>query len=546
MKLHHLSIAVLAAISLAACGGGGSGDTPATPTTPPVVTPPPPVVTVPPTYTLTPATVELAHVAGYPASATLSGRQTVAFTANAYIKATVDSDIIDPAIVITPTADATFTLRVSTLASAKPGRYTGNITVSACSDVLCANPMSGSPFKLPYDIEVVSPEGGVTVVNASPLSPLEGAPNWATFQGNPQHTGYVPVTLNPSVFSARWKWTPPARQGVQLVMSTLATGAGLIYVSTGGSLSNKDDAYVAAYRESDGTQAWKYSFNDLIYPSANPPAYDGGKVYIAAGSQQSTALYGLQADNGTRVFKSSMSSQWEKYLAPTVFGGKVYTNGGTYGGLYSFGAGMGELGFFTSLQQYDGWTPAVDAQNLFAYVGGALQSINPVTGAVRGSIADPEYQWNGYSTSGAPVIGANGLVLAGNLSNRTKNAIVAFDTLKSAVRWSATGAYSGNPAYADGTVFAGNNATHILEARSEADGSLIWSWTAPVGDNNFVSDVLATKNLVFISTAKTTYAIDRTSHASVWSYSKGGALALSANGVLYIRADNGIVAINLK
>ncbi|UQV46372.1 PQQ-binding-like beta-propeller repeat protein [Janthinobacterium lividum] len=118
--------------------------------------------------------------------------------------------------------------------------------------------------------------------------------------------------------------------------------------------------------------------------------------------------------------------------------------------------------------------------------------------------------------------------------------------MKKNLRWSTPGSYPGNPAYADGVIFAANNETLMLEARKEADGTLIWSWTAPSDARSFNSDVLVTNNLIFVSTATTTYAIDRTTHGSVWSYKASGKLAMSANGILYIKGDTTIVAINLK
>jgi outer membrane protein assembly factor BamB len=257
-------------------------------------------------------------------------------------------------------------------------------------------------------------------------------------------------------------------------------------------------------------------------------------------------MFSFEAASGSQRFKSAMSSQWEHYLAPTIFNGKVFSNGGTYGGLYAFSTVTGGIDFFASLGQYDGWTPAVDAQNMYTYVGGSLQIIDPVTGAVRAMIADPNYSWNGYTTGGAPVIGAGGVVYAGNMRNASDNAIVAFDTVAKAVRWSRKGAFSGNPAYADGLLFAANNATGMVEVSKEADGASSWSWTKPSGEPNFVSDVLVTKNLVFVSNSTTTYAIDRTSHATAWQYKAGGKLALSANGILYIQGASTIVAINLK
>lgn len=545
MKLHPLSACVLAAI-LSACGGGGGGGSTVSP---PVVVPPPPVV-LPPPYTLAPATLKASYVAGYPATVTLTARQTVPFVGVVYIKATASADVVDPAIVIAPQADGTFTITVKTSATAKAGHYTGNIAINVCTDSLCANSLGGAPFNLPYDIDVLAPEGGITISNASALSPLAGAADWATFQGNAQHTGYVPVTLTPSAFSARWKWLPPAVKGEVVQMSTIATGDGLIYMATGGSFSSADNSYIAAYRESDGSKVWSHSFSDLKYPSTNPPAFDGGKVYISAGSQESTAMFAFDAASGTQLFKSAMSSQWENYLAPTVFGGNVYSDGGSYGGLYSFNQASGTHNFFTSLPQYDSWTPAVDSSGIYAYAGGMLHVIDPVSGVARFTLTDPVFDWNGYDTNSAPVIAANGLVIAGNLSYPTsasaKNGLVGFDVLKQNVRWWAPGGYSGNPAYVDGTVFAASLSSGKLEARSETDGAVIWSWTPPAGETEFASDVLVTRNLVFVATASTTYAIDRSTHLPVWNYKAGGKLAMSANGILYIQNATALVAINLK
>jgi hypothetical protein len=229
-----------------------------------------------------------------------------------------------------------------------------------------------------------------------------------------------------------------------------------------------------------------------------------------------------------------------------VFNGNVYTDGGSYGGLYSFSATTGAKNYFVSLDQYDGWTPAFDNQNMYTYMAGKLRVQDPLTGVVSATISDPLYSWNGYTTNGAPVVGGGGIVYAGNLSNATTNGIVAFDTINKLVRWSASGGFAGNPAYADGYLFALNNATGKMEVRRESDGGIEWSWTSPDSGSAFSSDVLLTRNLVFVSTSTMTYAIDRSTHATVWSYQGAGKLALSANGVLYIKAPSRILAINMQ
>jgi hypothetical protein len=94
---------------------------------------------------------------------------------------------------------------------------------------------------------------------------------------------------------------------------------------------------------------------------------------------------------------------------------------------------------------------------------------------------------------------------------------------------------------------AANNNPLRLEARSETDGSLLWSWVPPAsGDVGFKSEVLLTKNLAFVSTNLSTYAIDLATHKPVWSYPVIGNLALSSNGVLYLEGINTLTAVNAK
>lgn len=540
MRLATIGFACATALALAACGGGSGGSS--TPPVPPP--PPPPVVVTPPPFTLTPGTAEASYVAGYPVELRLSARQTVPFVGIAYLKVVAEGDVIDPAVQIVAQADGSFSVQMKTSATAKPGLYSGNFTVNVCNDPNCTTQLAGAPFKLPYSFEVLSPEGGVVVYNAKPLSPLASAPDWGTFQGNVQHTGYVPVSLNPASFSARWKLSSQAKDGVPLAWSTIATGGGRIYASMGTNF-NPANASLTAFSEADGSKLWSHPFViPSPYSATNPPAYANGRVYAVAGAQHETAMYGFDAGTGAQLFRTQMSSQWQSYLAPTVFNGNVYTNGGTYGGLYSFNAATGSQNYFVGLNQYDDWTPSFDSQNLYSYMAGELQILDPLNGTIKAKITDPLYSWNGY-TGSAPVIGSDGIVYAGNLSNAS-NGLVAFDTVSKSVRWSAQGHFPGYPAYADGFLFAANKTTSRLEVRKESDGTIAWIWVLPEGDTDFVSDVLVTRNLVFVGTKRTTYAIDRSTHATVWSYKAGGKLALSANGILYINSQSRIVAINLQ
>jgi outer membrane protein assembly factor BamB len=541
MKIMSMAFAfcfvLLAAVGCGGGGGGGSGGGAAA------------SIAQPP-YTLTPAIVKASYVAGTPVTITMSAKQTVAFVGVVYVSLVADAAVIQSPVTITTNPDGTLAVQILTSATLTPGHYAGNVTVNVCTDPNCNSQLLGSPFLVPYVIDVISPNGGVTAYNLSPLSPLAGATDWETFQANASHTGFVPVTLNAAVFNPRWKWDAPSYSGVQWNPSTITTGGGRFYVSSGPSwiaINSRHELF--AYKEDDGSQVWSHSFADLAFASTNPPAFSNGKVYMAAGSQQSTAMFAFDAGTGAQIFTSPMASQWENYLAPTILNNVVYSDGGRYGGMYAFDTATG-LQKFTNFQlgQYDKWTPAVDASFSYTYVGGSLKIVDIQTGLLVASIADPNHSWNGITTWGAPVIGAAGSVFAGNLSSSIfANAIVInFDTVNKTVRWSAVGAYSGNPAYAGGTLFVPNNKPFALEAHAESDGATLWSWTPPSESTQFVSDVLITNNLLFVSTDTNTYAIDRTTHASVWKYPASGALSLSANGILYIKGTTSIVAINLR
>ena len=73
-------------------------------------------------------------------------------------------------------------------------------------------------------------------------------------------------------------------------------------------------------------------------------------------------------------------------------------------------------------------------------------------------------------------------------------------------------------------------------------------------ETSYVGDVLLTNNLVYLSTNTTIYAIDTTTHQSVWSMPTSGYLALSEYGVLYVvetvsgsaSTTGNVYAVNVK
>ncbi|WP_373988929.1 PQQ-binding-like beta-propeller repeat protein [Duganella sp. BuS-21] len=539
LSLPYLAVAA-GSLVLAACGGGGSNTpgvqtpTPTTPTPPPVV--PPPVVAAP--YTISPATLTMKYVAGYPVTFFAKATQTTPFVGVVYIKMVADQNVID-SVEIKTNADGSINASLNTSGTVAAGHYAGNLTINVCKDVNCTAQLEGAPFKVPYVIDVASPAGSLTTANLSSLVPLAGAGDWSGYQANAAHTGLVPVTLNPSTFKLRWTYETPAANGSLGSISDISTGNGHVYFGTGTYWNNNTAGHqLLALKEQDGSQAWNHDFGNLRYASTNPPTYANGKVYLSAGSQESTAMFGFDAASGAQLFSTPTAAQWPTYLAPVVYGGGLYSNGGRYGGMYAFDAITGVEKWFASLTQVDGWAPAVDANNTYIYLNGEFIVTDRLTGNPVGKIAGSNSGWQNGVT---PLLGAvNSAIVADS------NALSAFDISALRVRWKVDGSFHTGPAYGDKQVYVLRDQPLALEVRNETDGSLAWSWKAPATVDQWLGNVVLTNNLVFVSSDNTTYAIDRSSHASVWTYPAGGKLSLSANGVLYINTQSSIVAINVK
>lgn len=350
---------------------------------------------------------------------------------------------------------------------------------------------------------------------------------WTTYQNNPSHNGYVAVELNPAAFNLRWQ------TNVSGQLNPVTIGDGNVFVSTVGYFSGQ---FLYTLDAADGSIKWSHDFGSIF--SVNPPAYFDGKVYIQTGNHgDDTYLRAFDANTGNLVFQSAHGAQWERYLAPTIFEGVVYVNGGYYGGMYAFDAINGTQRWFLSLAQYDQWTPAVNADAAYAFVGGKLTAVDKTSGTILYEIEDPEDSWAGWTVGLAPVIGGLDDILVVNGGR-----LVRFDLVSKSVAYAISGNFVGQPSVAQGHVYA--ISSNSLTSRDEATGELQWSWI-PESQDTLSGAMIVTDSHVLISGSNTVYAVNLQTHRTDWSYAAGGHLAL-ADGVLYIAGTTGTVtAINV-
>lgn len=131
-----------------------------------------------------------------------------------------------------------------------------------------------------------------------------------------------------------------------------------------------------------GQERWRIDFGNVY--SVNPPALDGqGKVYLATGNHTpETYLRAYDSETGAFRWRTAMAAQWERYLAPTIVGNQIASNGGYYGGLYAFDPATGDNDYYAPLPQCDEMAP-VPWRESWVTLTNRIDVIDRETGASR-------------------------------------------------------------------------------------------------------------------------------------------------------------------
>lgn len=349
----------------------------------------------------------------------------------------------------------------------------------------------------------------------------EPSDRWPMYQGNPEHSGYVPQILIPSLARPLWAIAGQADQPSGLAISdglVLTTPYTYFHAS----------APLVAQSIVDGSIMWSADFGSIY--SVNQPAVDNGVIYLQTSDNEGATYLHAYLVDGTFLWRAPFGSQWERYLGPIAVNGQLYFDGGTYGGIYSFDATNGSQNWLTGLPQYDSWSPTWHNGLLLAYTD-EIDVIAPGTGLVIGTIADPNYIWNGYSPNQAAVaIGNTAFVTNGGR-------LVAVDLLGNKVAWGLTISASGQVATDGQQIFV--TAGGALTVRDPTNGKLAWSW-APSPSGSVTTNIIVTKNHVIAGDDTNTYLVDRATHKTVATLPGSGMLAYGQD-TLVIADSTGMV-----
>ncbi len=351
----------------------------------------------------------------------------------------------------------------------------------------------------------------ITVI-PKPLTPNAG--DWSMYQASTKHNGYLPATLWPEQFELLWQVQLPNTD-----LNRITAADGKVFTS---GLGNRLDVVDGL----TGSLLWSKTSH---HRHGSFPSFANGIVYMQWGNHSGdTYLEAYDANTGEVLFKAPHSAQWENYYAPTVYGDRVFVNGGYYGGAYCFDAFTGNQYWFKSLAQYDDWTPAVDADYAYAYVGGLLSALDKQTGNTVFSITDNNFDWHGWSMDLAPVIGGNNNVLA--IYN---GRLICFDLVNRQIGFELLGSYSGQPCVADSVIYAINDGD--INAIDEITGHLLWTYAEA---ENFIGEMIITDSHFIARSSSNTYVISLEDQQRQWQYPVSGYMAMSDNR-LYVAGSNG-------
>lgn len=511
------ALGILLVLALAGCGGGSGGDVSS-----PSPTPDNGAENGWLSFAWSQDNYTVVNGSSAALSLTATSSRAIAEQLNARVEVTPD---FDGRVSVTAISDLQYRATLQTSPKAALGKHSGQLTVYLCKDApeVCAQPYPGSPWKVPYQFEVVNAPA------PKPLSALPGATAWPNATGDLGGNKYLPTTadLKPSNFTLRWS------KSFASTVPPFVTAQGKLFTG-GGTL--------AAYNEHDGSAVWTSTV------SGYTPAIANGKVLFsdnrslftvdpASGSLQQTL-------NG--VASSSLVTDGTSLYAGTGQRWNLATNSPVWTSDHSEVVNFFAPGFSKNYI----YMLSITSETVKAYSTTTGNLVTSIPVAWRASGAARPFNLT--------AVGDDQVILSHY--NFGWSALSAFSVQGNKKLWSVSAGFRSAPVIADNTAYVVNAPGNDLgpanlEARSTATGELLWSTPLPEGtlspSDGIIYNIAIVGNWVFVSSNRTsggsTYAVNRQNRVQAWSHPLAGDLSVSANGLLYIATPAGqLSAINLQ
>lgn len=372
---------------------------------------------------------------------------------------------------------------------------------------------------------------GVSVV---PVVDWNAVGDWYAPDGNVAHTGFVPVALDVSDFRTEWSVVAAGTRAIRPV----SVENDAIAFST---YDYFNDWVVGVMNASTGGIRWVKAIRSMA--SSQDPVLRNGVVYLVGINGASMVVQGLDAATGSDLFTRSFTDLGYPRGAPVVLSDGILLGAGAWftgDRMIRLSELDGSLQWSTVVNSSEvgaGWSPSVKDGRAYVHMsqdGMGIVIVDAATGAVLGTIADPAAPLDySFMAETALVTPMDRLIVP------ERDRLVAFDIASGSIMWEQATFQAKPLLVANGVVYGRSQSD--LEARSEEDGSLLWTWTPPAGERMTDWTIVATDNLIFLSTDVRTHAIHLGTRDSVWSIPRTGNLAMAKSGRLIIASPTGVM-----
>ncbi|MBV1775708.1 PQQ-like beta-propeller repeat protein [Burkholderiaceae bacterium DAT-1] len=438
---------------------------------------------------------------------------------------------------------------VSLKQNLKLGNYSGFFEIRVCNDDadICAQPVKGSPFKFKYAVEVKQNKGKL-----SPVKTLSGASSWDTEQGNPQHTGYVGASVDPTKFSRRFRYDI-----LENIPSKPAVKNGIVMFGASAYQLSNSPARMYGVDEATGNAVWITSIGSAANLSGVSVSDDLAFIISDSGYQK-TSFNSIDIRTGSvkdTYYSWEYGPGFRDRPAATPFNGSFYFISNN-SGVTVYNPKVKKLGDWQWHEEIGYWdnthqAPAIDASGVYALSGrwtGQLKKFDASSGLMRAAV---NFEQDSPYETGSPVLSEDGSVYAISSAPEYPHYfnLVRIDVQGGKIAWRANGSAMSQPVLAKEYVYTIEGDSIVC--RYAKTGQINWTWASsahieyglPWGRQK---PLIVVGNYAFFVTNEGTKALDLTTKKIVWHDVLKGELAVSQNGILYIAGPNAVLAVNLR
>ncbi|UTA53819.1 PQQ-binding-like beta-propeller repeat protein [Lysobacter soli] len=523
--------AVVVALLAAGCGGGGGGGGGSDGASSAPTSPPPQA-----TVTITPKGPVTASVAaGEPVAAVLEGTwQATNLPAGGVVYLRVNDPsgtFANPAVQAAP-GNGTFRYDLTAKDPVLSGDHTGQIEITACRDAACAQTW-GNAVRVDFRVAVAT------------------LGEWQTINRDATHTSFVPTNIDPTRLQVAWEWDAPAVPGAaELYVGRPATTQGSLILVAGATMADGSQRNtMISLNELDGSLRWNRRVADGIRAVA--PASNGELAYLVTVGND-TLITALDGKTGKVAFTyAQTTSPTAAIVAPTEDRGQLFFFAGPDGNeLHAIDARNGSPLWTLPRYELQLTTPTLDDGGHLYFRSGATIDVVDRRGSGY-SAPFFDYDSDGTLLPGTVTMayGPHADLIGHSFTPARGARLSSFNVIGGAKNWITQYSYNSFFAVGNSAVYAqrAGQLPPTLEAMDEKTSRILWTWVAPGTEQQtrFINNVVATNNVVFVSTENSTsgrgflWGIDAKTGQTLWRQDNGGYVVISGSRTVYVVSENG-------